>query len=125
MQRSLRNCLAAIAVSSTALFLASPSVFAAGEGEGGGEMPVGKGTPAITIQQAAGDTLQMTCAQGRAMVKGKSGVILKTGATHFDRYHRRGEACERTDQEMQPAFVRSKDNPLCFIGYTCETPESE
>jgi hypothetical protein len=24
---------------------------------------------------------------------------------------------------MQPAFVRTRDNPLCFVGYTCVEKE--
>jgi hypothetical protein len=72
------------------------------------------------IQPMEGDTLQMTCAQARSMVHGKHGVLLSSGPNQFARYHNRDETCEQHDQNMEPALVRTKDNPLCFIGYTCE-----
>ncbi len=78
-----------------------------------------------TIEKAEGDTLQMTCAQARSMVKGKGGVILKTGANHFDLYHRKDSKCDREEGDLQPAFTRTKDNGACFIGYTCSPPESD
>jgi len=88
-------------------------------------MPSSKPNPTpITIEAASGDTLAMSCAEAKGTVKGHDGVVLKTGATHFDRYHRRDGACDRADLEMQPALVRTRDNALCFIGYTCETPEN-
>jgi hypothetical protein len=72
------------------------------------------------LEEAQGDTLQMNCAQAKGSVKGSGGIVLKSGPNHFDLYHRSGGTCSRLGESMQPAFVRSKDNPVCFIGYTCE-----
>jgi len=75
----------------------------------------------LKIEQSAADTLTMTCAQARTMVKGHNGILLRTGANQFDRYHAREGECFRTEAVGVPAFVKSKDNPLCYIGLTCET----
>ncbi len=76
-------------------------------------------------QPMAGDTLKMSCGEAKAMVKGKHGVLLSSGPNRFDRYHGRGFTCDKNEEVMQPAMVRTKDNPLCFIGYTCEPNSDE
>jgi hypothetical protein len=76
--------------------------------------------PAIT--QASNDTLGMTCAAAISAVKSKpEGVVLKTGANRWDLYIHDGEACLKSGgHDNSPAFVRTKDNKACHIGYTCE-----
>ena len=102
---------------------AGTAAYAAGEGKdeplNSGPLKKSEMTP-MRVEQAVGNTAQMTCSQARAEVKGVNGVVLRTGANNFDRYHRSGGACDRKEQELQPAMVRTKDNALCFIGYTCE-----
>ena len=89
--------------------------------KGIGERPAGIPNLAeMKVEQSVGNTLQMACSQARAEVKGHEGVVLRTGMNHFDRYHRGGGACDRREQESQPAMVRTKDNARCFIGYTCD-----
>ena len=67
-----------------------------------------------------GDTLKMTCNEARALLKNKGGTLLYTGANIFNLYHSRGATCDKLGEGMEPALVRTRDNPLCFIGYTCE-----
>jgi len=72
------------------------------------------------IKDSKGDTLHMTCEHARSLVHGTGGTVLTSGPYHTDLYHIGGGTCERVNDEKQPAFVRSQDNPLCFVGYTCE-----
>ena len=76
--------------------------------------------PAIT--EATNDTLQMSCEQGRKLVLSQpQGVVLKTGATRWDRYFHDAEFCGQ-DYQLVPEFVRTKDNVACMIGFTCHDP---
>jgi len=76
------------------------------------------------VKDSKGDTLHMTCGQAHNLVHGTGGTLLTSGPNHYDLYHVGGGTCERLHQEMQPAFVRTSDTPLCFVGYTCEEPSS-
>ncbi len=75
-------------------------------------------------ESARADTWQMTCGQSKSMVKGENGVVLKSGPNHFDRYVNSGFACE-TGETLEPAFVRTKDTSMCYVGFTCEDTERE
>jgi hypothetical protein len=72
-----------------------------------------------SISAAERDTLTMTCAQSQALVRSKEGIVLRTGPNHFDLYVHDAEACGSSD-DLSPAFVRTKDQRSCHIGYTCE-----
>lgn len=78
----------------------------------------------MKIEQSKADTTQLTCEQNRAMVEENKSVVLRSGDNHFDLYHRSDFSCGDLMQRMEPAFVRSKNNPLCFVGYTCENYSS-
>lgn len=69
-------------------------------------------------------TDDMTCAQTQGKVGGTKGegVLLTTGSLEYDRYHRVGSSCVRQGEVAQSAFVKTKDNASCFVGYTCEMP---
>lgn len=96
-------------------------------------MPFVLGATAVTaqstskgmkIEQAKADTMDLTCEENRAMVEQNKSVVLRSGPNHFDLYHRSDFSCGDLMQRMEPAFVRSKNNPLCFVGYTCENYSS-
>lgn len=74
----------------------------------------------ITGAQAQGmpNSLTMTCNQARALVERSGAVVIATGATEFDRYVSGRSFCTR-DQELRSSFVRSLDNPQCYIGDRC------
>jgi hypothetical protein len=76
--------------------------------------------PALAQLESRGDTLKMTCTEARALIKNKGGTLLNTGPNIFNLYHSRGATCDKLGEGMEPALVRTRDNPLCFIGYTCE-----
>jgi len=68
------------------------------------------------------DTTRMSCAAARSLVEQAGAIVLSTGGSTFDRFvHHRGYC---TPSEItQPAFVPARDEPYCFVGYTCEMSE--
>lgn len=74
----------------------------------------------VTGAQAQGmpNSLSMSCNQARALVERSGAVVMATGATEFDRYVSRRSFCAR-DQELRSSFVRTADNPQCYIGDRC------
>jgi hypothetical protein len=58
------------------------------------------------------DSLTMTCAQAKAYVAKNDGAILATGNAHAS-FH--SSYCSG-----QPAYVRTKDERLCFVGQYCD-----
>jgi hypothetical protein len=77
------------------------------------------------ITQAEGDTLKMSCAQAASRVRSAGSIILKTGPNRFDLYVKDGAACTAQDEDTVPAFVSTKDNYTCHIGYTCEVHDED
>ena len=74
--------------------------------------------PAVT--EAKDDTLNMSCAQASALVTKSQGIVLKTGPNRWDRYVNSAAACVAGDHDLTPQFVKTKDNSVCHIGFTCE-----
>ncbi|GGF79265.1 hypothetical protein GCM10007301_44130 [Azorhizobium oxalatiphilum] len=50
------------------------------------------------------------------------GIVLDTSPTTFDRYVVNVRYC-MPGQQLKPAFERARDNPQCFVGYTCYDPD--
>ncbi len=69
-------------------------------------------------------TTAMTCAAAAALVARSGGIVLDTSATTFDRYVSDRRFC-MPDEATRPAFEPTRDNPQCFIGYTCFEPERD
>lgn len=78
-------------------------------------------SPAVQARPA---TPSMTCAAAAALVARSKGIVLDTSATTFDRYVPDRRFC-MPDEDTRPAFERTRDNPQCFIGYTCYEPERD
>ncbi len=74
--------------------------------------------------QARPATPSMTCAAVQALVARSGGIVLDTSATTFDRYVSDRRFC-MPDEATRPAFERTRDNPQCFIGYTCYEPDRD
>ncbi len=66
------------------------------------------------------DTLAMSCDQARALVTRSSSAVLRSGPQDYDRYHVDDASCLRREMQGEAAFVPTRDNRQCFIGYTCE-----
>lgn len=74
-----------------------------------------------TGAEARPDTLAMSCGEAAALVASRGAIVLGTGPNIFDRYVRELRFCSGFEQ-LKPEWVRTKDNPQCFIGYTCYVP---
>jgi len=68
--------------------------------------------------QARPYTPAMTCNATAATVARQGAIVLDTGPHTYDRYVRDRSFCEITEY-VRPEWVRTADNPQCFIGYTC------
>lgn len=64
---------------------------------------------------------ELSCAQAARLIAEKGAVVLATSPTLYDRYVRDLSFC-MYDQQLKPEWVPTRDNPQCFIGYTCFEP---
>jgi hypothetical protein len=60
----------------------------------------------------------LTCAAAKARVLQQGAILFDTSPTTFDRFVRDPSFCVR-GEVTRPAWVPTKDNPQCMIGYTC------
>jgi hypothetical protein len=74
-------------------------------------------------KEPRGDTLTMSCEHARSLVHGRGGTVLYSGPNRYDLYHATGNYCFRLQQVKQAAYVPTRDNPQCFIGFICMQPE--
>ncbi len=70
--------------------------------------------------QGRPSTLDMSCADARALVASKSAVVLGTGGRTFDRFFATRLFCSVLDEEAVARAVPTSDNPMCQVGYTCQ-----
>ncbi len=68
--------------------------------------------------QTRPSTTNMTCGAASALVASRGEVVLSTGRDLFDRYVRGQGFCGPGDL-ARPAFVKTLDNPQCFVGHRC------
>ncbi|WP_394110220.1 hypothetical protein [Xanthobacter autotrophicus] len=66
-------------------------------------------------------SITMTCAEAAALITTRGSAVLATSRTLYDRYVRDRSFC-LYDQDTRPEWVPTKDNPQCFIGYSCFEP---
>lgn len=66
-------------------------------------------------------TLSMNCVTVRNLVRSEGSVVLYTGPHLYDRYVDHAGFCPIM-MRTQAAWVPTRDNGQCFIGYTCEQP---
>ena len=70
------------------------------------------------LAQSRPVSTSMSCGQARALIAKQGAVVMTTGPSLYDRFVREQGLCTPTEV-IQPAFVPTKDNPACMIGYTC------
>lgn len=75
----------------------------------------------LAAAQGRPDTRALSCSEAQALVKARGGVVLTTGPDIFDRYVSEIRYCSGFEV-LKPEWVRTRDNPQCFIGYTCYVP---
>lgn len=73
------------------------------------------------LAHARPDTLAMSCREAAGLVTARGAIVLGTGPNIYDRYVREVRFCSGSEQ-LKPEWVKTRDNPQCFIGYTCYVP---
>ncbi|WP_231711403.1 hypothetical protein [Xanthobacter dioxanivorans] len=76
---------------------------------------------ATGFAEARPDTLAMSCGEAAGLVAAHGAIVLGTGPNLYDRYVRELRFCSGFEQ-LKPEWVKTRDNPQCFIGYTCYVP---
>ena len=73
-----------------------------------------------SFAQAQGrpSTTNMSCAQAASTVARSGAIVLATGRDLYDRYVASEGLCP-SGLYGRPAFVPTRDNPQCHIGYYC------
>jgi len=72
-----------------------------------------------TAVQARPYTPEMMCGEAANTVSLNGAIVMDTGPNTFDRFVISAAYC--TPQEYtRAAFVRTLNDPQCFVGYTCE-----
>ncbi|MFG1345587.1 hypothetical protein V5F59_11895 [Xanthobacter autotrophicus DSM 431] len=67
------------------------------------------------------DTRAMSCSEAAALVTTHGAIVLGTGPDIYDRYVSQLRFCSGFEQ-LKPEWVKTRDNPQCFVGYTCYVP---
>ena len=70
------------------------------------------------------NTTRMGCAAARDLVTRQGAIVLRTGATTYDRYVATRAYCMVTEI-TETAFVPTADARNCLIGYKCREPTGE
>lgn len=70
------------------------------------------------------DVSRLTCAQTRAAVARSGAVILGSGPCIYDRYVADLRFCA-FGEITKPGFIATRDNPDCFAGGLCNTPDRQ
>lgn len=78
---------------------------------------------APALAQNRPQSVAMTCGQSAALVLRQGAVVLGTGGYTYDRYVSDKRFCQATET-TRPAFVATRDNRACFVGYTCYEPSN-
>uniref|UniRef100_A0A9E7ZP15 YARHG domain-containing protein n=1 Tax=Bosea sp. NBC_00436 TaxID=2969620 RepID=A0A9E7ZP15_9HYPH len=74
----------------------------------------------MAAAQTRPSTVTRPCAASQRDVQANGAIVLGTGGYTYDRFVRDRSFCER-DESTEPAFVPSRDNQACFIGYRCKS----
>ncbi|MEN3930240.1 hypothetical protein WJT86_04085 [Microvirga sp. W0021] len=74
--------------------------------------------------QARSLTRNMSCQEAKNVIDKQGFAVLDTDKFIYDRYVKDERFCPPR-QATEPAWVPTKDNPQCFIGYTCIEPDSD
>lgn len=76
------------------------------------------------LAQPRPNSTAMTCQQARGFVTNRGAAVLGTGGMTYDRFVRDRRYCEVTEITSN-AFVPTRDNPQCQIGYRCIEPSQD
>jgi len=79
------------------------------------------GLPNTASAQERPSSVTMTCQQAAGLVSAHGELVLGTGGFTYDRFVRDRSFCEPTEITAN-AFVPTRDNPECLVGYRCIEP---
>jgi hypothetical protein len=71
------------------------------------------------LAQQRPSTVSRPCAASQRDVQVNGAIVLGTGGHTFDRFVRDRSFCQ-FDEFLDPAWVPSRDQPACFVGYRCK-----
>ena len=71
------------------------------------------------LAQSRPSTPERSCAANRQSVATSGAIVLGTGGFTYDRFVNDRRFCAH-GEFIEPAFVPSRDNPQCFVGYRCK-----
>jgi hypothetical protein len=69
--------------------------------------------------EARQSSIRLTCAAAASLVRQQGAVLFDTGPNAYDRYVRDASFCALATRP-QPAWIPTRDNPECMVGYSCE-----
>jgi hypothetical protein len=75
--------------------------------------------PGLAAAQERPDSTEMTCSQVSGLVASQGGAVVASGPNIYDRYVVDRSFCSPVEV-TEPAWVTTRDQPRCFIGYTCK-----
>lgn len=76
------------------------------------------------VPQGRPSTPDLSCGQASALVSARGGIVLGTGGSSYDRFVSGTRFCQPTET-TEAAFVPTRDQRLCFIGYRCKDRSSD
>jgi len=86
----------------------------------------GLGIFAAMPAQAQGrpDSMSMSCSAARALVQRSGAIVMQSGPGIYDRYVDHRGFCT-ISEEVDPAYIRTRDSRQCFVGFTCREREDQ
>ncbi|MCJ8142154.1 hypothetical protein MKI84_04425 [Ancylobacter sp. A5.8] len=73
---------------------------------------------APAMAQSMPNSLNMTCASARELVRREGAVVIGTGPVIYERYVANRGYCT-VGQQTEPAWVQTADQEQCYIGSRC------
>ena len=64
------------------------------------------------------DASKLSCQDTASLIVKNGAVVVTTGPATFDRFVASRAFCT-VSETLDPAFVRTRDNSQCFVGYRC------
>ena len=74
----------------------------------------------MAAAQTRPSTVSRPCAASQRDVQAYGAIVLGTGGYTYDRFVRDRSFCQ-FDEGLDPAWVPSRDQQSCFVGYRCKS----
>jgi hypothetical protein len=77
-------------------------------------------TPGVATAQMEPPTI--TCAQARGQVQARGAAVVYSSRHIYDRFVIDQRFCAH-GETTRAAFIPTRDDPACFVGFRCVTPD--